>query len=168
MVRSLVALHGGTVQAFSAGLGQGTRVRVTLPLAAAPVSAASAAETASPVGARRILVADDNADAADLLAEVLRLSGHDVHTAFDGRAAIALAESVRPEVMILDIGMPLANGYEVAAWVRAQDWGRDVLLVAVTGWGRGQDGDRATEAGFDRHLVKPVDMEQLMALLAGA
>jgi len=168
VVRSLVGLHGGTVRAHSAGQGLGTRIEVRLPLAGAPhafLPDGAAGGSGAAAAARRILIADDNVDAAELLAELLRLAGHDVRPVSDGRAAIDLAAAWRPEVMILDIGMPLANGYDVASWVRRQAWGRDVLLVAVTGWGREQDGDRAARAGFDRRLVKPVEIDHLLALL---
>jgi two-component system CheB/CheR fusion protein len=173
VVRSLVGLHGGTVRAYSAGPGQGTRVRVTLPLAApapAPLPAAlPAADAAQSGGARglAVLLADDNVDAADLLAVILRAEGHAVDVAYDGRAAIERAGAAPPQAMVLDIGMPGANGYEVARWARAQPWGADVLLVAVTGWGIEQDGDQAVAAGFDVRLVKPIAIDQLLDLLRG-
>jgi two-component system CheB/CheR fusion protein len=164
VVRSLVALHGGAVQALSAGAGQGTRIRVTLPVLAQPVADAVSAAPAADDGARlRVLVADDNADAAGLLALLLEAEGHTVHTAYDGISALALADAHRPDVMVLDIGMPGANGYEVARWVREQPWGAAVRLVAVTGWGHEHDGGQALDAGFDVRLVKPVDMAQLLA-----
>lgn len=169
VVKSLVQLHGGSVAAYSAGLGGGTRVRVTLPLAETPMEApqdgasgtpgADAARTQAPL---QVLLADDNRDAADLLAEFLGLQGYTVHAAYDGRAAIALAADVRPQVLILDIGMPGATGYEIAEWARQQPWGPDAILVAVTGWGQEQDGDRALRSGFDARLVKPVNMDQLL------
>jgi two-component system CheB/CheR fusion protein len=170
VVRSLVGLHGGTVRAYSAGAGQGTRIRVTLPLLAQTAPAAATAAPAADAGNRglRILLADDNADAANLLALLLEAEGHAVHAAFDGISAMALADAHRPEVMVLDIGMPGANGYEVARWVREQPWGAAVRLVAVTGWGQEHDGGRALDAGFDVRLVKPVDMAQLLAAVSGA
>ncbi|SDD04771.1 two-component system, chemotaxis family, CheB/CheR fusion protein [Massilia sp. PDC64] len=165
VVRSLVGLHGGTVRAHSAGAGQGTRIRVTLP---APAQSAQAAPSDASVAAGatrglRMLLADDNADAANLLALLLEAEGHTVHAAFDGISAMALADAHRPDVMVLDIGMPGATGYEVARWVREQPWGAAVRLVAVTGWGHEHDGGRALDAGFDVRLVKPVDMTQLLA-----
>jgi two-component system CheB/CheR fusion protein len=167
VVRSLVDLHGGTVRAFSAGAGRGTRIRVTLP-ALAPSAPDAASDAPAPDAATRglrVLLADDNADAAGLLAMLLEAEGHTVHTAYDGLAALALAEAHRPDVMVLDIGMPGANGYEVARRVREQPWGAGVRLVAVTGWGDEHDGGQALDAGFDVRLVKPVDMAQLLAAL---
>jgi two-component system CheB/CheR fusion protein len=170
VVRSLVGLHGGTVRAVSAGAGQGTRIRVTLPALAQSGPDALADVPAPDDGTRalRVLLADDNADAAGLLALLLEAEGHTVHTAYDGLAAMGLADTHRPDVMVLDIGMPGANGYEVARWVREQPWGAAVRLVAVTGWGIEHDGGRALDAGFDVRLVKPVDMAQLLAAVSGA
>ena len=170
VVRSLVGLHGGTVRAFSAGAGQGTRIRVTLPALAQHAPAAASDAPAADGGARglRVLLADDNADAANLLALLLQAEGHTVHTGFDGITAMALADAHRPDVMVLDIGMPGANGYEVARWVRAQAWGAAVRLVAVTGWGIEHDGGQALDAGFDVRLVKPVDMAHLLAAVNGS
>jgi two-component system CheB/CheR fusion protein len=168
VVRSLVELHGGSVAAFSAGLGQGTRVRVALPLAPASVPADALPDTVADgaaAGAKaplEVLLADDNVDAADLLAEFLSMQGYTVHTAYDGEAAIALAARVRPQVLVLDIGMPGATGYEIAEWTRQQTWGAQATLVAATGWGQDLDGDRALRSGFDVRLVKPVDMDQLL------
>jgi two-component system CheB/CheR fusion protein len=169
VVKSLVQLHGGSVAAYSPGLGGGTRMRVTLPLAEtrveAPQGGASGAPGADAARAQaplQVLLADDNRDAADLLAEFLAMQGYTVHAAYDGKAAIALAADVRPQVLILDIGMPGATGYEIAAWARQQPWGPDAILVAVTGWGQEQDGDRALRSGFDARLVKPVNMNQLL------
>jgi len=174
VVKSLVELHGGTVSATSPGLGGGTRVRVSLPLASAPVSAAAdalpdpARQAAGAVHDRLdVVLADDNTDAADLLAEFLRMRGYTVHAAYDGQAAMALAERIRPHTLVLDIGMPGATGYEVARWVRQQAWGADATLIAVTGWGAEYDGDRALHSGFDARLVKPVDIEQLLQLIEG-
>ncbi|MGJ7916063.1 response regulator [Massilia sp. LXY-6] len=174
VVKSLVELHGGTVAAYSAGLGQGTRLRVTLPLAqeqeqeqeqqaaVADAMPGAAGGAGTPVD---VLLADDNTDAADLLADFLALQGYTVHTAYDGLAAIELASRIRPQVLVLDIGMPGATGHEIAQWVRQQAWGKDATLVAVTGWGQEVDGDRALRSGFDTRLVKPVNMEQLLLAL---
>ena len=115
---------------------------------------------------RRILVADDNRDAVESLKLLLEMSGHDVHTAFDGEAAITCAELTMPEVALLDIGMPKANGYEVARRIREHTWGKAIYLVALTGWGQEDDKRRAREAGFDAHLVKPVPPNVLDRLLA--
>jgi two-component system CheB/CheR fusion protein len=171
VVKSLVELHGGSVAASSAGLGLGTRMRVALPLApvqAPPVDTpdAVAGETGAPAPLD-VLLADDNVDAADLLGEFLSLHGYTVHTAYDGQAAIALAARVRPQVLILDIGMPGATGYEIAERTRQQAWGAQATLVAVTGWGQEVDGDRALRSGFDARLVKPVDMNQLLRTITG-
>jgi two-component system CheB/CheR fusion protein len=168
VVRSLVTLHGGSASAHSEGAGKGTRIHIRLPLAPAveaPVSAPPAELAPASPGRLRVLVADDNVDAAQLLAEFLRTEGHEVHMAYDGSAAIELAKRVRPDVMVLDIGMPGANGYEVGQWTREQPWGAGATLVAVTGWGQEHDGNRAQRACFDVRLVKPVDMKQLLGVL---
>lgn len=168
VVRKLVELHGGTVRAFSAGRGGGTTMRVELPCmdpgAAEEPAAAGAAPAAGPHV--RLLVADDNVDAADLLADVLRLEGYAVQVAYDGRAAMHMAEQWRPDALVLDIGMPHANGIEVARWVREQDWGKDKALIAVTGWGQQQDRNATLEAGFDDHLVKPVGPQEVAAAIS--
>jgi two-component system CheB/CheR fusion protein len=169
VVKSLVELHGGSVSAISAGPDTGTRLRVTLPLAGPQAQEPAVPETPgleagkAPAQAQHdVLLADDNADAADLLGEFLGMEGYTVHTAYDGRSAIELAARVRPQVLVLDIGMPGATGYEVAEWVRQQPWGLDAIMIAVTGWGQEYDGDRALRSGFDARLVKPVNMEQLL------
>ncbi|MFD0666414.1 ATP-binding protein [Ramlibacter sp. MAHUQ-53] len=170
LVRQLVELHGGEVGAESAGLGQGSRFTVRLPLAAPPAAAAPAPATgAAGAGAgtgRRILVVDDNVDGAESLAMMLSLSGHEVRTCHDGPAALALAPGWRPEVVLLDIGLPGLSGYEVAQRLRAGPLGTAALLVAVTGWGAEDDQRRAAEAGFDHHLTKPVDIAALESVLA--
>ncbi|WP_157991378.1 hybrid sensor histidine kinase/response regulator [Caldimonas tepidiphila] len=165
VVKRLVALHGGEIEARSAGLGQGAEFVVRLPLSEAPAAAPSATgEVAAEASWRkpRVLVADDQPDAAESLALVLELQGHAVLTAFDGLQAQRVAERERPEVMVLDIGMPGLGGDELARWVRSQPWGAGVHLVAVTGWGRDEDRRRLREAGFDAHLVKPVDVDELL------
>jgi CheY-like chemotaxis protein len=167
LVRQLVELHGGTIAARSEGIGHGSEFALKLPVVA--TAAAAAAASPGPVRAskpRRILLADDNHDAVESLTLLLQIAGHEVHTAFDGEAAIGLAEKLRPEVALLDIGMPKANGYEVARRIREQEWGKRVFLVALTGWGQEGDRRRAREAGFDAHLVKPVPPESLDRLLA--
>jgi CheY-like chemotaxis protein len=116
---------------------------------------------------RRVLVVDDLRDSADSLAMLLRLIGQDVHTVYDGRQAMRAAEELRPEVVLLDIGMPEVSGYEVCRHIRGQPWGGAVFIIALTGWGQEDDRRTAREAGFDHHLVKPVDPEELMALLDG-
>jgi CheY-like chemotaxis protein len=139
---------------------------VRLPLVQ-PRRLASAQPEAARVGpARRFLVADDNADAAASLATLLTLSGHEVRTAHDGRSAVDAAREYRPEVALLDIGMPELSGYEVARSIRAENWGKDMKLIALTGWGQAEDRDASRAAGFDHHLVKPITLETLMTLLA--
>lgn len=165
VVRRMVALHGGEVEARSAGLGRGARFIVRLPLVgeAAPQAADELQPAARGRGGRlRILVADDQPDAAESLALMLKLQGHALTIAHDGEEAKAAAEREPPDVMVLDIGMPRASGLEVARWARSQPWGGTVRLVAVTGWGRKEDRQRTREAGFDVHLVKPVDMDALL------
>ena len=167
LVRQLVELHGGTVHARSEGLGRGSEFVLALPVVVEGAAVATDGQRAAPATTpRRILVADDNRDAVESLTLLLRLSGHDVHTAFDGEAAIRCAETVAPEVALLDIGMPKATGYEVARRIREQSWGKRMYLVALTGWGQEDDKRQAREAGFDAHLVKPVPPEALEQLLA--
>jgi signal transduction histidine kinase/DNA-binding response OmpR family regulator len=167
VVRRLAELHGGSVQAFSDGPGRGTTVRLELPCIP-PETLAEQPPVDNRVagGNARLLVADDNVDAADLLAEVLRLEGYAVEVAYDGRQAMDLAQQWRPDALILDIGMPYANGLEVARWVRAQDWGAETTLIAVTGWGQQQDRSATLEAGFDDHLVKPVSPRDIVGAVS--
>jgi two-component system CheB/CheR fusion protein len=161
LVRKLVELHGGTVEAHSGGVGLGSEFVVRLPAAAAPTSPCQESpqerRIAGGTGRSCIVIADDNLDAANSLAQVLRLEGNEIHLAHDGLEALHVSESHRPDVVILDIGMPKMNGYDVARRLREQAWTKKVLLVALTGWGQEEDRRRAAEAGFDRHLVKPVD-----------
>jgi signal transduction histidine kinase/ActR/RegA family two-component response regulator len=169
LVKSLLEMHGGRVEAHSAGPDQGSEFVVRLPLLPAPQSPADTPEKDGPcvpVPPRRVLVVDDNVDAADSLAKVLALMGHDVRTAHDGPAALEEARDSAPDVVLLDIGLPRMDGYEVARRLREQVAPEHVLLVAMTGYG--QDGDRRNshEAGFDAHLVKPVDLAALEKLLA--
>jgi len=165
IVKALVEMHGGTVAAFSAGEGQGSTFVVTLPVAPAgpaQVSGDTGVERSS--GARRILVADDNRDSADSLAMLLRFSGHEVHTRYDGLEGLEAAVSLRPDVVLLDIGMPKLNGHEVCRRIRELPWGRTVTIIALTGWGDERTRSRARESGFDGHLTKPVDFDELSAL----
>jgi DNA-binding response OmpR family regulator len=115
---------------------------------------------------RRILVVDDSPDSADSLAAVLALTGHEAHTAHDGEHAISQAEKLRPQVILLDIGLPRLNGYETCRWIREQEWGKGMVIIALTGWGQDEDRRLSTQAGFDGHLVKPVDHAALNRLLA--
>lgn len=169
LVRGLVEMHGGTVMAKSEGPGKGSEFIVRLPLAAAVTEAAPAAEPSklSSVRGERIVLADDNRDAAESLAMMLRISGHDVRIAHDGVEAVKLAGDFRPRVVLLDIGMPLMNGYEAARQLRSAAWGKEMVIVALTGWGQEEDKRRAAEAGFDHHLVKPVDPAAVEEVIAG-
>ena len=172
LVRGLVELHGGQISAASGGLGKGSEFSVRLPVLdaaerpAAPLPEAPADRAIS--AARKILVADDNRDAASMLALLLKLSGHEVQIAHDGREAAEMAAAFQPEALLLDIGMPQMSGYEVARHIRSQPWGRAALLVALTGWGQDEDKRRSAEAGFDHHLTKPVDPAAVLALLGAA
>ncbi len=164
LAKGLVQLHGGSLSAHSEGEGRGSCFTVRLPLDAG--SAPSVQTVAGPawVAERRrtVLLADDNRDSADALAEFLRINGHVVHIAHDGLQAAALASQWQPEVIILDIGMPGMTGYEVARHVRSQPWGAAVLLIAATGWGQEEDRQKAHAAGFDLHLTKPFDSALLV------
>jgi len=168
LVQRLVELHGGNVEARSNGPDQGSEFIVRLPafVHASESSSAVGHDEVAPAARLRILVADDNVDAADTLAELLRASGHDVHTEYDGAAAIRAARSHRPDVVLLDIGLPKLNGYDTAREIRAIDPQDPVVLVAVTGWGQDEDRRRSRQAGFDHHLVKPLDPELLDRVLA--
>jgi PAS domain S-box-containing protein len=168
LARGLVALHGGRVEVRSDGPGRGSEFIVRWPVGvpAWEVSQVevSADRPAADVGLR-ILVVDDSRDAADTCATVLELSGHEVQTAYDGRRALELAGTFRPHALVLDIGLPDVNGYELARSIRAAPWGGGMVLIAVTGWGQGEDRRRALEAGFDHHLTKPIAAETLESLL---
>ena len=170
LVRRLVEMHGGSITASSNGEGTGSEFVIRLPLLAEGALCVEDQTEAQPCETssvpRRILLADDNADALESLATVLRLRGHEVFSAPNGAIALETAARHLPEVALLDIGMPLIDGYEVARRIRAQEWGKGVTLVAVTGWGQESDRVRSQEAGFDTHLVKPLDLDKLTALLA--
>ena len=169
LVKNLVEMHGGTVEARSAGVGQGSEFVVRLPLLSGPLPALPREPAVvQPVSTvpRRILVVDDNRDSADSLAMLLKLTGHDVHTAHDGLEAVEAAATLQPDVILLDIGMPRLNGYEAARRIREQQRHKGLTLVALTGWGQEEDRRRSEEAGFDSHLVKPVDLAALTKLLA--
>jgi signal transduction histidine kinase len=171
VVRGLVEMHGGRVEAFSAGIGRGSRFTVRLPLVAAAGSAGTTvhapaqAAVRSPV-ALKILVVDDNEDSAESMSMLLQCDGHDIETAYCGETALRLAQELKPDVVLLDIGMPGMLGYEVAQRLRSIEGAAHVMLIAVTGYGRDSDVARARDAGFDHHLVKPVDFEKLRSLLA--
>jgi CheY-like chemotaxis protein len=180
LVRGLVELHGGTVSAHSAGIGKGSEFVVRLPVG--PIEegrdAAAAEATACPEGAGasaspaakplRLLVADDNRDSAATCAALLEAAGHEVSVANSGREAFELACRLQPDALLLDIGMPELNGYQLAQRIRATGWGRRAMLIAITGWGLEEDKRRALAAGFDEHLTKPFDPAGLEMLLQRA
>jgi len=169
LAKRLVEMHGGRIEARSAGLGHGAEFVVTLPMIASGAQAVSPARSEPAAiaegGGLRILVADDNEDAALALARLLEAVGHTVRTAFDGAQAVRLAAEFDPQVAILDVGMPKLNGLEACTRIRAQPKGGDRLLIAVTGWGQVEDRRLSTNAGFDHHLVKPVDPQVLLGLI---
>ncbi len=166
LAKRLVTLHGGTIEASSEGLGKGSEFVVRLPLAGrAPAPAPEPVSAKVAEGKRRILLADDNVDFAQSLAAVLSAHGHDVRVARDGAEALAVALRFSPDFAFLDIGMPKVHGYEVARRLREQPATSDCVLVAVTGWGQEDDKRRARDAGFDRHLTKPVDPSQIETIL---
>lgn len=165
VVRNLVELHGGRVEAFSAGVGQGSRFTVQLATAPAISRRPQPAREHPRVDPLRILVVDDNADAAQYMAAMLALEGHEVRACHDGREALQMVEGFRPEAILLDIGLPVMDGYEVARQLRGRDPNRTFRLIAVTGYGQARDRDLAEAAGFDRHLTKPVDPEVLFAAI---
>ena len=167
LVRQIVTLHGGSIEARSEGIGRGSEFIVTLPVVTTAAPAPATGPVSGPAAApRRILVVDDNQDAVESLAVLLQIAGHDVHKALDGEAAIALAQQVRPDVVLLDLGMPKVSGYEVARRIREHPWGKQMILVALSGWGQADERIRTQAAGFDAHLVKPVAPEALNQLLA--
>ncbi len=168
LVKRLVELHRGRVEARSAGLGHGSEFIVHLPLRSVPLQAsgaAAAAENRSPFSARRILVVDDNVDAAESQGELLRLAGHETRVAHSGPAALQIVEVFQPDIVLLDIGMPGMDGYEVARQMRQRANLMPTILVAVTGYGTDQDRVRSEAAGFDAHLVKPIEPDELRRIL---
>jgi CheY-like chemotaxis protein len=166
LVRSLVEMHGGEVVARSAGIGTGSEFEVRLPLRDdAPALAGVRAPASQVAGRRRLLLVEDNPDIGETLRDLLELLGHRVDLASDGVRGVQMALALHPDAALVDIGLPGIDGYEVARRVRADPGGRDVLLVALTGYGRPEDRDRALEAGFDAHLVKPVDPDELSRLV---
>jgi CheY-like chemotaxis protein len=168
LVKRLVSLHGGTVSAHSDGPGSGSEFAISLP-ALAQSSAPREPQPAAPVArarrASRVVVVDDNRDSADTLAALLEAWGHDVRTLYDGPSAIAAVAEFQPKVVLLDIGLPKMNGYEVAAQLRKSANGRSLILVAFTGYGQDEDRRRVREAGFDYHLVKPLEPAELEKIL---
>jgi CheY-like chemotaxis protein len=170
LVKRLVEMHGGRIEARSEGLGKGAEFVVRLPVVVGPSGPQAPSEkdeAAAPESSLRILIVDDNRDGADSLVMLLRIMGNDTRTAYDGQQGVDVAEEFRPDVILLDIGLPKLNGYEACRRIREQPWGKSVVLIAMTGWGQEDDRRRSHQAGFDHHLVKPVDPQNLMKLLAG-
>jgi PAS domain S-box-containing protein len=167
LVKEFVGLHGGRVEAHSDGVGKGSEFVVRLPIAVESAAAGppTAAAEKSRGTRRRILVVDDNRDAAASLAILLGFMGHEVQTAHGGEEGVAAAVEFRPELVLMDLGMPNVDGYEAARRIRAERWGRNVIIAAVTGWGADDDRRRTQEAGFDHHLVKPVVANALKRLI---
>lgn len=170
LAKKLVELHGGSIEARSAGHGQGTEFLIRLPsMEAAPARQASASPAhPDPSASCRVLIADDNHDAAVSLGMLLQALGHDTRVVHDGIEALEEAELFRPDIVLLDIGMPRLDGYETARRMKSRPWAAATRIVAVTGWGQETDRQRAKEAGFDRHLVKPVNLDALRALVSSA
>jgi PAS domain S-box-containing protein len=168
LVKTLVEMHGGSVDARSDGLGRGSEFEVRLPVLADSAQPAPVAIANQPLVAvrRRVLIVDDSEDGAESLAMLLQIGGHETHKAHDGISAIEAAERLRPDAVLLDIGLPRLNGYEVCRRIRQTTWGKELTIVALTGWGQEEDRDRSTDAGFNAHMVKPVDHDVLMKLIA--
>ena len=168
LVKKLVELHGGTVEVRSDGPGHGSEFVIRLAIAGDTPEAPAGPSAGKPASEtkRRVLVVDDNHDSASSLALLLRLGGHETEMAHDGPEAVEAARRFRPDVVLLDIGLPKLNGYEVCRLIRQHPWGQDMTFVAVTGWGQEQDRQEARDAGFDTHIVKPVTHEDLARLFA--
>jgi CheY-like chemotaxis protein len=167
VVQRLVQMHGGTVQAFSAGMGKGSEFVVRLPLLPPDQSPSEAISAAAPQPkGLRILVVDDNRDAANSFAALLKIDGHQVEVAYSGTAALRAAQSWQPDAVLLDLGLPGMDGYEVARQLRRDPELANVRLIAISGYGQEADRQRSKAAGFDEHLVKPVDPGKLSAVLA--
>jgi CheY-like chemotaxis protein len=170
LVQRILELHGGTVQAFSAGVNQGSEFVVSLPVLQEaseqdPRKQLSVDSFTAKPRVRRILVADDFPQAAETLAQLLRQEGYEVQIARDGLEAVRTAERSHPDVIVLDLAMPELNGYDAARKIRQEPWGKDVVLIALTGWGQQRDRHRTKEAGFDAHLTKPIKYEAILELL---
>ena len=167
LVKRLVEMHGGSIDAHSDGEGHGSEFVVRLPVISKPAVAAVHTGAASESSTeRRVLIVDDNRDSADSLAMLMQITGNKAFLAYDGAEALEAIDKYRPEVVLLDIGLPKLDGHEVCRRVREKSWGRDIIIIALTGWGQEDDRRKSTEAGFDGHLVKPVDYDRLLSLLA--
>ena len=171
LVERLVKLHEGTVTAYSRGAGQGSEFTVRLPTVSpqhAPDEPSDETQLLASPKHCRVLVVDDNEDSVDSLAMLLEMMGHDVRTANNASRGLDIADEFRPDVCIFDIGLPKMNGYELATQLRGKPWAKDVVLVALTGWGMEEHRRRSAESGFNHHLTKPVDLDQLQQILAEA
>jgi CheY-like chemotaxis protein len=169
LARQMVELHGGTISAHSQGTGQGSRFTVRLPIQSSlpTVGEATAVpEPVAPVPTRRVLLVDDNRDSVESLALLLALSGYQTETAHDGVEAVRIATAWRPDIVLLDIGLPRMSGYEVCRAIRSEGWGKDIPVIALTGWGHDDARSLTADAGFTTHLVKPVDFPKLRKILA--
>jgi CheY-like chemotaxis protein len=171
LAKGVVEMHCGTIEARSEGEGKGSEFAVRLPVATGVVSESTPSDAEAnrvePASARRILIVDDNVDAADSLGQLLEMMGHEVLTAYDGESGLKAARGFKPGVVLCDIGMPKMNGYDTARRIRAEEWGKKTVLLALTGWGQEDDLRKSVDAGFDHHLIKPVEAAALMKLLAG-
>jgi PAS domain S-box-containing protein len=168
LVKRLVEMHGGSIEARSEGLGKGSEFVVHLPVLTGSSRPKTPEPAEMPNLPRRILVVDDNRDSASSLAMLLKITGNEIHTAYDGLEALQAAERFLPEVILLDVGLPKLNGHDVCRRIRQQPWGKNMVVVALTGWGQDEDRRKSREAGFDCHMVKPVDYDDLMKVLAGS
>ena len=171
LAKRLVEMHGGNIEVSSEGLGKGSEFTVSIPLAqtskneSGVVVEDSPAPSEQPISQRRILIADDNPDVVETFEVMLQTLGYEVQTALDGFEALEKAEQFQPHAIVLDIGMPKLDGYETARRIRQRPWGQDVVLVAVTGWGNENDKLKSADAGFNMHLVKPIDATTLLQYL---
>jgi CheY-like chemotaxis protein len=167
LARQLIELHGGTIDAQSAGRGHGSAFTIRMPLVAWGSMHADLREPSEPLGrsTQRVLVVDDNVDAANMLSSLVETLGGKAKTAFDGLGALDAVRTFRPDLVFLDIGMPGIDGYETCRRLKAEAAGRHAYVVALTGWGQEHDKTRATDAGFDAHLTKPADPRVLEQLL---
>jgi CheY-like chemotaxis protein/two-component sensor histidine kinase len=166
LVKRLTEMHGGSIEARSAGEGQGSEFIVRLPILSKPEVLSQPENAVEKSPERCILIVDDNRDSADSLAMLLEITGNKTHMAHDGAEALEAVEKYRPEVVLLDIGLPKLDGHEVCRRVRQQPWGKDIIVIALTGWGQEDDRRKSEEAGFNGHLVKPVDYDKLLELLS--
>ncbi len=168
LVRGLVELHGGSVEARSEGPGEGSEFIIRLPVACEsmqPTPTGLGGDAPAVKTSLRILVVDDNRDGARSLSMMLKLMGNETRIAYDGAEAVAVAREFRPDVILLDIGLPKMSGYDVCRHIRQEPWGKRVVVIAQTGWGQAEDRQKAETAGFDHHFVKPLDMAALTKLL---